>query len=62
MDLQTVHDLGVTAPEPDPARRWTEEECMAFQQRVDALASEIGRLWPQGVSTVDAVHEQRRDL
>ena len=43
-------------------RAWTEEERAAFWQRMDALSSEIGRVWPKGVSAVDAVREQRRDL
>ena len=43
-------------------RPWTDEERMAFWQRMDALASEIGRVWPKGVSAVDAVREQRREL
>jgi antitoxin (DNA-binding transcriptional repressor) of toxin-antitoxin stability system len=47
--------------EPGP-RPWTEEERAAFWQRMDALSSEIGRVWPKGVSAVDAVREQRRDL
>ena len=50
-----------TESEPRP-RPWTEEERAAFWQRMDALSSEIGRVWPKGVSAVDAAREQRRDL
>jgi antitoxin (DNA-binding transcriptional repressor) of toxin-antitoxin stability system len=44
------------------AHPWTDEERTAFWRRMDALASEIGRVWPKGVSALDAVREQRRDL
>ncbi len=50
-----------TESEPRP-RPWTEEERAAFWQRMDALSSEISRVWPKGVSAVDAVREQRREL
>ena len=29
---------------------------------IDELAKEIGAVWPKGVSAVDAVREQRREL
>ncbi len=29
---------------------------------IDDLALEIGRVWPKGVTAVDAVREQRREL
>ena len=50
-----------TGLEAEP-RPWTVEERKAFWQRMDALSAEIGRVWPKGVSAVDAVREQRRDL
>ena len=53
------------APASQPelrTRPWTEVERAAFWQRMDALSREIGRGWPKGVSAVDAVREQRRDL
>ena len=30
--------------------------------RMDKLAEEIGAVWPKGVSAVEAVREQRREL
>ncbi len=33
-----------------------------FWARWDRLATEIGARWPEGVSAVDAVREQRREL
>jgi prevent-host-death family protein len=51
-----------SASQSAPTRPWTEEERAAFWQRMDALTSEISRAWPRGVSAVDAVREQRRDL
>jgi prevent-host-death family protein len=34
----------------------------AFMERWDELADAIGAAWPKGVSALDAVNEQRRDL
>jgi prevent-host-death family protein len=56
----------VTAP-PHPAstsapRPWTPEESAAFWKEWDDLAAEIDKYWPEGLSAVDAVREQRRDL
>ncbi len=46
-----------------PARRHaTPEELESFQRRMDELRDKIAPLWPEGVSAVDAVREQRRDL
>ena len=45
-----------------PIRPWTDEDRAAFWHRMDALTSEISRVWPKGVSAVDAIREQRRDL
>jgi prevent-host-death family protein len=33
-----------------------------WRARADALAARIGERWPAGVSAVEAVREQRRDL
>ena len=55
--------LPAASAEHEPvARRWTDEERASFWQRIDVLAREISRVWPEGVSAVDAVREQRRDL
>jgi len=46
-----------------PARRHgTADELEAFQRRMDELRDRIAPLWPEGISAVDAVREQRRDL
>jgi prevent-host-death family protein len=44
------------------AHRWTDDERAAFWQSLDALTEEISRHWPKGISAVDAVREQRREL
>ena len=43
-------------------RRSTPEELDRFWERIDGLADDIGSIWPEGVSAVDAVREQRHDL
>jgi antitoxin (DNA-binding transcriptional repressor) of toxin-antitoxin stability system len=48
----------VPAGEP-PQRQLTVEE---WNREADDLAELIGKHWPPGVSAVDAVREQRRDL
>lgn len=37
-------------------------EASAVWAEMDELAEKIGALWPQGVSAVEAVREQRREL
>ncbi len=41
---------------PDP------QEVAAWWARWDVLAKEISKHWPEGVSAVDAIREQRREL
>lgn len=41
-------------------KRMTEEEEDRFWEEVDELAKEVSKYWPDGVSAVDAVREQRR--
>ncbi len=48
--------------EPLERPRPTREELEAWWARMDALAEEISRDWPEGVSAVEAVREQRREL
>ena len=43
----------------DAERRERDE---AIWRDLDRLAKEIGAVWPKGVSAVDAVREQRREL
>ena len=48
-----------------PARRLTDDERAVVQKYLDdldALAAEIGAAWQDGMSAVDAVREQRREL
>jgi prevent-host-death family protein len=40
----------------------TREEARRVWKEMDELAKEIGRHWPKGVSAVEAVREQRREL
>jgi antitoxin (DNA-binding transcriptional repressor) of toxin-antitoxin stability system len=48
----------VPAAPPRPSR----EDIEAWWAEHDRLAEEIGRDWPEGVSAVEAVREQRREL
>ena len=47
-------------PVADTAQRRTGDN--GFWTELDELAAEIGAHWPEGVSAVDAVREQRREL
>jgi prevent-host-death family protein len=62
----TVRGQVVARLEPTPvaksSRRMTAEELVEYWRELDELAEEISRNWPEGVSAVDAVREQRRDL
>jgi prevent-host-death family protein len=40
----------------------TREEARRVWKEMDELAKKIGRHWPKGVSAVEAVREQRREL
>jgi prevent-host-death family protein len=40
----------------------TRAEGLAVLAQIDELAREIGAHWPKGVSAVEAVREQRREL
>lgn len=40
----------------------TRAEALAVLAEADELARKIGALWPKGVSALEAVQEQRRDL
>lgn len=41
---------------PDP------EKVAAWWREMDALSEEVSRYWPKGLSAVDAVRAERRDL
>jgi antitoxin (DNA-binding transcriptional repressor) of toxin-antitoxin stability system len=47
---------------PVEPRADAEVDVTAFLTDLDRLAAEIGAHWPAGVSAVDAVREQRREL
>jgi prevent-host-death family protein len=49
-------------PVPKQAKSLSPEESAAFWAEWDELGAEISKDWPKGVSAVDAVREQRRDL
>ncbi len=44
------------------APRWNDQEVEAYLARWDRLAHEVGKTWPEGVTALDAVLEQRREL
>jgi prevent-host-death family protein len=46
-------------PVAEPATAQSPE---AFWAEVDRVAAEIGERWPEGVTAVEAVKEQRREL
>jgi prevent-host-death family protein len=46
----------VDPPQPD------QEELERWLQEHDRLGEEISKVWPKGVSALDAVREQRRDF
>lgn len=41
-------------------RPWTEEDRAAYWAEWDRIGAEISKTWPEDVSAVDAVREQRR--
>ena len=45
-----------------PSSGRSSEDLAAVYTTLDQLAAEIGARWPEGVSAVDAVAEDRRDL
>lgn len=61
--VEIVHDGQTVAklvpPEDEPP---TQEELDAFWEEWDQLSKDIGELWPEGVSAVDAVRADRREL
>lgn len=44
------------------ARSWTAEDRAKWLADIHELANEVGKRWPEGVSAVEAVKEQRREL
>ena len=50
------------AATPAPPKPRSPEEVAKLFEGLDELIAEISAHWPEGVSAVDAVREQRRDL
>ena len=53
----------LAGPEPvakSPKR--TQAEVKAFMRELKKISKRISAVWPKGVSAVDAIREQRRDL
>lgn len=46
--------------EPEPTEDQRRQAYEAWVKEWDALSEEIGKVWPAGLSAVDAVAEQRR--
>lgn len=56
---------GETVAQLTPAascRPVSDEEIDQYLAELDALAADIGKRWPKGVSAVDAVNDVRREL
>ncbi|MGH2355343.1 MAG: type II toxin-antitoxin system Phd/YefM family antitoxin [Chloroflexota bacterium] len=47
---------------PEPIARAQSTGFETLWSEMDELAAEIGREWPEGISAVDAVSEDRREL
>jgi prevent-host-death family protein len=58
----TVQGEAVARLVPTPRTVRSPEEIAKQFEGLDELIAEISENWPQGVSAVDAVREQRRDL
>ena len=57
-----INSLGARPSRSLATGPWTDEEWTAYWERWDALAAEIGKTWPKGVSAVDAIREDRSRL
>ena len=58
----TYHGKVIARIVPNELAPISGPELLASWADLDALAEEIGKQWPEGVSAVDAVREVRRDL
>ena len=55
----------LAGPGPAPKARSSKRrqaEVAAFLRELDKISKRISAVWPEGVSAVDAIREQRRDL
>lgn len=58
-----VAQLGpLSNPKIDEAERRRQKDIERWFADMDQLAEEIGKRWPKGVSSVEAVQDVRRDL
>jgi prevent-host-death family protein len=58
----THHGRPVARLVPVTRARPSNEDLEAVWSELDRLAEEISAKWPDGISAVDAVREERRDL
>jgi antitoxin (DNA-binding transcriptional repressor) of toxin-antitoxin stability system len=58
LDQGQVVAMIVPAADPPP----TQEELDAYWNEWDELSEDIGKVWPEGVTAVDAINDVRRDL
>ena len=54
-------ELAGPAPAPKSSKR-KRAEVEAFLRELKKISKRISAVWPEGVSAVDAIREQRRDL
>lgn len=58
----TSHGRPVARIVPIARREVDKEKLREMWASLDDLSARIGERWPEGVSAVDAIREQRRDL
>ena len=58
----TYHGKVIARIVPNDLSPISGSDLLASWADLDALAEEIGKHWPEGVSAVDAVRDVRRDL
>ena len=54
-------ELAGPAPGAKTSKR-RQAEVAAFLRELDKISKSVSAVWPEGVSAVDAIREQRRDL
>jgi prevent-host-death family protein len=58
----TSHGRPIARIVPIARREVDKEKLREMWASLDDLSARIGERWPEGVSAVDAIREQRRDL
>jgi predicted DNA-binding antitoxin AbrB/MazE fold protein len=61
LDLPEGTQVELRVMQPTEAEAWR-VRLSNFWDELDAVAQEIGAMWPSGVSALQAVREGRRDL